>query len=712
MTLAPLALSLALAAPPLAPPPAAPRRPVADGYQGATVTEDYRWLENGADPEVQAWQSAQDARARAWLSALDPQGALRARARQLVTATGFRYLSLERRGGTLFALKFQPPRQQPFLVTLGALDAASEKTLLDPAAIDPSGRTTIDLFEPSPDGKLLAVSLSRDGTEDGTVHFYQVATGKELPDRIARVHGGTAGGTFAWNADSSGLFYTRYPKEGERPREDLFFYQQVWFHRLGAPPEQDARELQWDDPDARIAENILSSSDDGRWTLCSVQKGDGGEWTHFLRGPAGGWTRFAGHADEVKEARFGPDGNLYLLSRKGAPRGRILRVALESPWLDRAAVVAEASPEGSLEAVEVTRTAIYLREVAGGPSRLRVLSLDGKERKPLDIPPVSSVRGLTRLGEGEVVWLAESYLTAAAWYRLDESSGAVSRLPLSPASSVDFSDFEVRREVAVSRDGTRVPMSIILRKGTRLDGKNPLILYGYGGYGLSQTPGFVPARRLWLDQGGVYVVANIRGGGELGEAWHRKGMLTRKQNVFDDFAACARHLVARKYTSPARLGMMGGSNGGLLMGAMIAQHPELARAVVAAVGVFDMLRVELHPNGAFNVTEYGTVKDTAQFRALRAYSPYHGVRNGVRYPAVLLTAGTRDPRVDAWHARKMAARLQAAAKGRPVLLRVSDSGHGIGSALDERIAETADVYAFFLHELGVRWKPPAAVGQR
>jgi prolyl oligopeptidase len=323
---------------------------------------------------------------------------------------------------------------------------------------------------------------------------------------------------------------------------------------------------------------------------------------------------------------------------------------------------------------------------------------------------LSSVRGLIRLGDGEVAWLSESYLSPAAWYRLDEASGAVTRLPLSPPSSVDFSDVEVRREVAVSGDGTKVPMSIILRKGTRLDGKNPTILYGYGGYGVSQTPTFVPVRKLWLELGGVYAIANLRGGGEYGEAWHQAGMLSRKQNVFDDFAACARHLVARRYTSPARLGLLGGSNGGLLMGAMITQHPDLMRAVVAAVGVFDMLRVELHPNGAFNVTEYGTVRDPAQFRALYAYSPYHRVKDGTRYPAVLLTAGNRDPRVDAWHARKMAARLQAAtATGRPVLLRVSDSGHGIDSALDERIAETADLYAFFLHELSVPLEARSAV---
>ncbi len=713
MTLAPLALALALVAPPpaLAPLPSTPRRPVTDTYQGVAVSEDYRWLENGGDPEVQAWSEAQDARARGWLGALPGAGAIRARVRELMTAVGFRYSGLVRRGGTFFAVKFQPPRQQPFLVTLGALDAASEKTLLDPAALDPSGRTAIDFFVPSPDGKLVAVSLSRDGTEDGTLHVFEAATGKELPDRIPRVNGGTAGGSAAWNADSSGLFYTRYPRQGERPAEDLPFYQQVWFHRLGAPPEQDAHELGRDYPDARIAENVLSSSDDGRWTLCSVQKGDGGDWMHFLRGPSGGWVRVAGHADEVKAARFGLDGNLYLLSRKGAPRGRILRMPLASPSLDRATVAAEASPDGSIQGVEVTGSALYPEELVGGPSRVRVLSLDGTERRPLEILPVSSVRGLTRLGDGQVVWLNESYFSPPAWYRLDEATGAVSKLPLSPASSVDFSDVEVRRETAVSRDGTRVPLSITLRKGARLDGKNPAILYGYGGYGVSQTPAFSPVRRLWLEQGGVYAVANVRGGGEFGEAWHRDGMLEKKQNVFDDFAACARHLVARRYTTPARLGFLGGSNGGLLMGAMVTQHPDLARAVVAAVGLFDMLRVELHPNGAFNVTEFGTVKDPGQFKALHAYSPYHHVEDGARYPAVLLTAGQHDPRVDAGDPRKMTARLQAAtASGRPVLLRVSRGGHGIDSSFDERVAETADMYAFFLHELGVRWKPP--VGKR
>jgi prolyl oligopeptidase len=268
-------------------------------------------------------------------------------------------------------------------------------------------------------------------------------------------------------------------------------------------------------------------------------------------------------------------------------------------------------------------------------------------------------------------------------------------------SEASFNDTEVVREFAVSRDGTKVPLNIIRRKGTRLDGRNPTILYGYGGFGVPMTPGFNPARRVWLDRGGVYVVANIRGGGEYGEAWHTAGNLTRKQNVFDDFIAAAEYLVKSGYTQPAKLGIMGGSNGGLLMGAAFTQRPELFRAVVSTVGVYDMLRVELDPNGAFNTTEFGTVKDKAQFEALYAYSPYRNVRDGTDYPAILMMTGDNDGRVNPAHSRKMIARLQQAdPSGKPILLLTSaSSGHGIGTALSERIEQTVDQYGFLVDQL-------------
>jgi prolyl oligopeptidase len=275
-------------------------------------------------------------------------------------------------------------------------------------------------------------------------------------------------------------------------------------------------------------------------------------------------------------------------------------------------------------------------------------------------------------------------------------------------SDADYGDTEVLREHAVSKDGTRVPLNIVRRKGTPLDGNNPTILYAYGGYGVSETPYFSTSIRVWLDQGGVMVLANIRGGGEFGEAWHLAGNLTKKQNVFDDFIASAEYLIARRYTSPMKLAIQGGSNGGLLMGAALTQRPELFRAVHSSVGIYDMLRVELDPNGAFNVTEFGTVKDKSQFDALYAYSPFHHVSDGTAYPSVLMTTGDNDGRVNPAHSRKMVARLQAAnPNGQPILLRTSAaSGHGIGSALNEVIDERTDAFCFLFEQLGVQIRAP------
>lgn len=299
-----------------------------------------------------------------------------------------------------------------------------------------------------------------------------------------------------------------------------------------------------------------------------------------------------------------------------------------------------------------------------------------------------------------------------AWYfydpATDHGAGAARKTALVNSSPVDFSDIEAVREFAVGKDGAKIPVNVLRRKGTKLDGNNPTLLSGYGGYGISMRPNFDFTRRLWFDRGGIFVVANIRGGGEYGEEWHLAGNLTRKQTVFDDFAACARHLIERGYTRSEKLAIEGGSNGGILMSATLTQHPDLVRAVVSHVGIYDMLRVELDPNGAFNVTEFGTVKDPAQFKALHAYSPYHHVIDGTKYPAVFFLAGETDGRVNPANTRKMTARLQAATgSAHPILARLSsDSGHGMGTALTERIAQKADVFAFLFDQLGM--KPASA----
>lgn len=680
--------------------PVAPKKPVTDSYHGFTVTDDYRWLENASDPGAKAWSDAENLVTRKYLDALPARAAAYEELKKLYSQQTVRYSALGYHGGVLFAMKTQPPKEQPFLVTLkSADDLASEHVIVDPNQIDAKGGTEIDFYQPSLDGRYVAVSLSKGGSESGDVHIYDVASGGTLADVIPRVNGGTAGGSLAWNADGSGFYYTRYPRAGERPPADLDFYQQVYFHKLGTKTEQDAYSLGKDFP--RIAEIALEASEDGRFILARMANGDGGDFAHYLLGPSGGWTQVTRLSDEVSIAAFGLDKNLYLLSRQNAPMGKIVRVPLSKPDLAGARTVV---PESKVAIQDMVPTAnhLYVIDQTGGPSEVRVFELDGKSRGAVPLPPVSSVRGVVRGKGDEVLVSTSTYLTPPAWVRYDGDSGKMIPTALKEKGAADFSDCEVVREFATSKDGTKVPLNIIQRKGTKRDGNNPVVLYGYGGYGINLEPSYNLALRPLLDHGVVYVYANLRGGGEFGEAWHRAGMLTKKQNVFDDFAACARRLIELRYTTSARLAIEGGSNGGLLMGAALTQHPDLFRAVVSHVGIYDMLRVETQPNGAFNVTEFGTVKEADQFKALYAYSPYHHVKDGTQYPAVLFLTGANDPRVDPSHSRKMTARLQASGTKHPVLLRTTNSaGHGIGTALSERIAQQADVTAFLFDQLGV-----------
>ena len=685
-------------------PPATPRRPVTDVYNGASVRDDYRWLEKWPDPQVQKWSEAQNNYARYVLDGLPGREAIERRVRELEASPSPEYFGLTRRGGALFAVKDEPPRQHPFLVALKSADEPrSERVLVDPNALDPKGTTSMDWFVPSLDGKLVAVSLSEGGSESGTVRVFDAATGKPLPDVIPRVNGGTAGGSLAWNGDATGFFYTRYPRAGERPPEDMDFYQQIWFHRLGARMEDDVYSLGKDFP--RIAETTLRSSDDGRAILASVKNGDGGEVAQFLLEPAGTWTRVSTFADKAVDGRFGPDRSLYLLSQSGAPRGKILRLAPETPSLEKARVVV---PEGDavISHFLATDNLLYVVDIVGGPHRIRVFDHAGRPQRDVPILPVSSVGSIVPLSGDEVLFLNQSHLAPRAWYRTGPG-GKVVRTALAKKSPAEFRDTEVLRETATSKDGTRVPLTIIRKKGTKLDRSRPTILTGYGGFGISESPFFSEGLRLWIEQGGVWADANLRGGNEFGEAWHQAGNLTKKQNVFDDFLACAKFLIDAGYTRPERLAIEGGSNGGLLMGAALTERPDLFRAVVSYVGIYDMLRVELSPNGGFNVTEYGTVKDPAQFTALNAYSPYHHVADGTRYPAILFLTGANDPRVDPMQSRKMTARLQAATgSSAPILLRTSaSSGHGFGTALDEALGQKTDVWSFLFWQLGLKYHP-------
>ena len=692
-------------------PPIAKGIPVTDSYHGIKVTDDYQWLENWNDPAVREWSDEQNAHARSVLDDLPNVGAIRDRVTEIMSAKTVEYYSLSRRPGGLFAMKREPPKQQPFLVVLKSPDDLdSARVLVDPNVLDSEGNTSIDWFVPSHNSKLVAVSLSKGGSESGDVHVYETSTGRERFEVIPRVNGGTAGGDLAWLADDSGFFYTRYPRGDERPTEDMDFYQHVYLHVLGEPTDEDNFELGNDLP--RIAEIELQVNSKSGHLLTTVQNGDGGEFSHFLRSPEANWQQISQFDDGIVQAVFGTNDDLLIVSRENAPRGKILRMLIANLDVRQVATIIPQSDDAIVTnfwgspTVLPTENLLYVTYQLGGPSKIRVFDHKGNPQKGPQQTPVSSVSSLTKLAGDDVLFETESFVQPSVYNRFHVRSGKTEKTALAMNAPVDFSDVKVMREFATSKDGTKVPLNILMPAETSLDGSNPCLVTGYGGYGISIPPRFRSTTRVLLDQGIIFVVANLRGGGEYGETWHRQGNLTNKQNVFDDFAAVLRHLIKSKYTSSDKLAITGGSNGGLLMGATLTQHPELIKCVISHVGIYDMLRVENAPNGAFNITEFGTVKDRSQFNALYAYSPYHHVEDEVKYPATLFLTGANDPRVDPMHSRKMTARLQAGQGSKAnVLLRTSaNSGHGGDTTLDERIEQTVDVYAFLLDQLGLKFR--------
>jgi prolyl oligopeptidase len=433
-----------------------------------------------------------------------------------------------------------------------------------------------------------------------------------------------------------------------------------------------------------------------------VEKGDGGEWQVFVRRQDrdADWRMVADLEDECTRAVFG-GGSLFLLSTRGAPRGQVLRLEPGDAATAADATVVVAQGDVAIDEIGATDARLWVVDIDGGPSRIRAFDHDGNALPEVPLPALSSIDRPLPLGAGAVAWTVETFVSPHAWWVHADDDAEPQRTALDTVTPIDFAGIEVERVFATSQDGTRVPINLVHRAGTPKDGSAPAVLYGYGGYAISLKPSFQPSWLLWLEEGGVYAVANVRGGGEYGREWHHAGRLATKQTCFDDFAACADHLVETGVTSRERLGIMGASNGGLLIGAVLTQRPDIAAAAVCAVPVLDMLRSELSPNGAYNVTEFGTVRDPEMFRALYAYSPYHNVVDGTAYPPVLFTAGEFDPRVEAYHAKKLVARLQAATSSeQPILLRMESGGHGIGQSLDQLVGVVTDYFTFLFDRLG------------
>jgi prolyl oligopeptidase len=705
-----LALSAAPDAEPLSSPPKTEKIPVTDTYHGVSVVDDYRWLENGDDPKVKAWVAAQNAYTQAYLSKLPQRPGIVDFLKATRQKAQVQYSDLQYAGGRLFALKHDPQKSGVALVVFRSPeDQASERTVVDLNTLADGKVFQSSWYKPSPDGTKVGMALGTGGSEDAALYVFDVATGKQIGDPVPRVQFATAGGDMAWLGDGRAFYYTRYPQGNERPGEDANFYQQVYYHVLGSSAVQDKYVLGKEFP--RIGETALETAHDGKRILVTVEEGDGGSYEHFLIADDGKVTRITRFADKIVDVQFGADDSLWLLSHAKSDLGELDH--LEAGSLKLADAVRVVPPmSGSIEGTGsmgdmrhfwAADHSLYVTIIDGGPEEILKFDLRGKSDGKVPVPEVASVSTLVPLTGDSFLYNVQTYTLPTQWFRYN-GTGIPVALPFKSQTGLNFADIDVRREFATSKDGTRVPMTVLMRKGTRLDGTNPAFLTGYGGYAISITPSFMGSfGRLWFDHGGVFVEANMRGGAEYGESWHTGGKLLNKQNVFDDFAACAQHIIAAKYTSPQHLAIEGGSNGGLLMGAELTQHPQMFRAVLSEVGIYDMLRVELDPNGSFNVTEFGTVKDPALFKAMYAYSPYHNVKAGTGYPAVLFVTGDNDHRVNPAHSRKMTAELQAATtSGLPVMLRTNaNAGHGYSTDKDEALEEKADMYSFLFAQLGM-----------
>ena len=684
--------------------PFAASRTATENYFGVAVSDDFTWLENAGDPVTRSWLAAESVYSRRYLDAMPARAALRQRLQALIGSTSNSYSALVERGGVVFALKTAPPLQRPVLVALrSADDVASERVVFDPNEAAPDGSVAIDFFRPSQDGRRVAVALSVDGGQAGTVRVIDLATGQALPDQVAHVVSAAGGGDIAWSAGNSGFFCTQYAAPGSRPVADGQGLAQIVFHRLGTAPAQDRVELSAGLP--RLARVRLESARDGRSVLALVENGRGGDVSLYLKSSdangEGAWRRLAAEADGVRDAQFGDDEALWIRSIANAPRGKVLRLPLsETKTVNWDKVATIATPlEGAVQRFAVAGGTLYLAEGQTGPSRLRTIDVRTKRGSVVALPAMSGVAALVRTGRNDVLAQVVSYVDAPLWTHV--GGGRTKRTPLVTTSDANFNDSDVVREFATSRDGTPVPIDILRRKGTRLDGRNPVLLTVGGAMGPGSSPDFDAARRVWLDRGGVIAVASLRGAPESGEAWRADGLRTKKQNSFDDFIAAADHLVKRGYTQPALLGIRGRGDGAVVMGAALTQRPDLFRAVVAATGRYDMLRLERDAAGEYDTPEFGSVKDRAQFEALLAWSPLRAVRDGGNYPSVLLLAGDRDGRVNPAQSRKMAARLQQAnPSGRVALLRTDvSSGQSAQATLTETVDQATDELGFFLNEV-------------
>ena len=677
--------------------PEAPARPVTDVYHGVEIVDPYRWLEDVNDPAVRTWALADEATR----SILDKDPGRLALVETLKKLHDYQTTSAPTvRGERFFFTRREGLKNQPVVYVREGRPDAEPRVLLDPNTFSPDGTVALDWMFPSPDGSLLAYGASPNGSEMSTLKILEVATGRPLPDSISR----TRACTVAWEPSGKAFWYVRYPAKGTVPAGDEMYNRKIFRHELGSDAEQDP--MVFGEGRPKIDWLGVSESEDGRYAIISSST----DWIKndlFLK-------KFGDDSPPVPLAvgldgqvdTFIFDGRVVIHTNAKTPRYRVAITDVDhldpKDWKE---IIPEPSGTAVIERVRVVdrKLAVLTSDLA--VASLALYDLDGRCCARSRCPRWERIsrdwRG--RVGQERAVLFVPVFPQSADRITARHPGRRAGRQRSLDRRGRPGRSYEVKQVRYLSKDGTSVPMFVISRKGLKTDGNAPTLLYGYGGFNIKMTPTYKSDLRVWLDRGGVYAIANLRGGGEIGREWHAAGRLGRKQNVFDDFIAAAEYLRKAGVTGPSRLAIEGGSNGGLLVSACMTQRPELYRAVICAVPLCDMLRFHRFSIARNWVPEYGSSDDPAAFAWLRAYSPYHHVKPNEAYPAVLLLTGESDTRVEPMHAFKMAARLQAASSSEhPVLLRVEPkAGHGAGKPLAKRIEEEADKWTFLFEQLSV-----------
>lgn len=691
-----LAVFTLLAPVALAGPPATRIEPVVEVMHGEEIIDNYRWLEplEKESDEVREWTTLQNNYTRSILDNLPGRAELEKRLAELMSIGSVSTPSM--RGNRYFYTERQGDQNQSVLYVREGFDG-EPRMLLDPNTLDEKGLYSLDWYVPSPDGRLLAFGLSYAGDEMTVLYVMDVATGEWLADQISgKVN------FSGWMPDNSGFLY------GVLEDPSNAYSRAFRYHTLGKHPRQNPLLFVQTEP-SRIP--FASLSKDGRWIVAGYFEGWAKQDVYAI--DADHWRR-TGEVEKTPiavglNARFSGQivhgDTLYLYTTLNAPNGKLYAVDLNNPDRSNWREVIPTRGDAVLRSVSHARGMIVASYQQFAATRLESFRMDGTPLGEIELPGLGSASISTEDDRTEAYLSYTSFNEPPSIYRIDLTRKGRT-LWARPDVPVDPSTVEVKQEWAVSKDGTRVPMFIVHKKGLTLDGNNPTLLYAYGGFNIPMNPSFNATNFPWFEKGGVYVLANLRGGGEFGGDWHRAGMLESKQNVYDDFYACAEHLIERKYTNPKKLAIFGGSNGGLLIGVAVTQRPDLFTAGISAVPLLDMLRYHHFLMARFWIPEYGSPDESEHFRWLRAYSPYHNIKPGVKYPSVIFTAGENDNRVHPFHARKMAAAMQAKAANdhstKPILLWVDrDSGHGAGKPLHLRIRDVADRLSYFMWQTGM-----------